>query len=396
MCEDDDALSHIEELCQVSLLCSHERGEAMRFCFLDTVREFAREKLIASGEEDTIRARHFAEFLRLADTADLALTGPDQQQWLDRLEAEHDNMRAALEWALAQADPAYGLQLGFMLWRFWQTRGYLGEGRDWLRKILAKNTDGETDEDKETKLLRARAYNALGMLAGNLNHFEEASAAYAASIRLYEECSPFDVIGPLNNLGLIYLYVGENTQAVTLFTRCLEMAAQAGRPNNNASFLNNRGMAFLHLGQSEQAERDLSQALCLYREAGNLRGAAKALSNIGALALQRGNPTQAEEPLRESLRLHHALGDREACALCLEELAECRLTVEEAAWGAAMLGAAHALRAEINAPIRPVDLPNYDKLRHSLLALVGQSAFDAIIAQQAKQFMKTLEQEAAL
>ena len=215
VCEDEDVLGHIEELCQVSLLCPEERGEAMRFCFLDTVREFAREKLTADGEENAIRARHFALFLRMADQADEALTGPDQQQWLDRLEADHDNMRAALDWALAQSNPANALELSFMLWRFWQTRGHLREGREWLRKALAKAGEGR---DNDEKRLRARVQNALGALAIHASHFEEARTASVASIALFEECSPFDVIGPLNNLGLIHLYLSEYEQAIQAFT----------------------------------------------------------------------------------------------------------------------------------------------------------------------------------
>ena len=154
-------------------------------------------------------------------------------------------------------------------------------------------------------------------------------------------------------------------------------------------------MAFLHSGQLEQAESDLAEALRLYRQAGNQRGTAKTLNNLGELALRRENPAQAEAPLRESLRLHYALGDREACAMCLEGLAECSLAAGQAARGVAMVGAAEAIRVEVNAPIRPVDAANYAQLRHALLAVLGQTEFQSILTRQAKQFMTTLKSEAA-
>jgi hypothetical protein len=141
-------------------------------------------------------------------------------------------------------------------------------------------------------------------------------------------------------------------------------------------------MALLHLGQRDAGERDLNEALTLYRQVGNLRGAAKALSNLGFFALENGTTQLAEARLQESLRLHDSLGDREASALCREGLAGCALAEGDAPRGAAQFAIAAAIRARINAPVRPVDAEGHQKLREKLIAALGEAAFSRILDEQ--------------
>jgi predicted ATPase len=249
VCDVPDALERIEELCQASLLCPEESGEIMRFCFLDTVREFSREKLTESGEKEAIEQRHLTAFLELAETANKKLLGPEQERWLNRLEQDHDNLRAALTYAAEQADGWRSLRLSSALWRFWQTRGYLTEGSDWLAASLA----AVSPQDEEQRRLWARASNGLGSLLIHANRFDEAKAALQAALDFFEPAGDPERIGPLNNLGLIYLYKGEDEAARDAFTRCLETVGTDGDPKFRSSFLNNREWPFFIWDSGTQA-----------------------------------------------------------------------------------------------------------------------------------------------
>ena len=133
-----DAFEGVSSLLDKSLLRQEEgpNGEP-RFVMLETVHEFAREKLEESAEAEEIKRAHAEYFLTLAEEAYPELRGPDQLQWLERLEAEHDNMRAALSWALERKEVEVALRLGGALWWFWWMRGYHSEGRRWLEEALA-------------------------------------------------------------------------------------------------------------------------------------------------------------------------------------------------------------------------------------------------------------------
>src|SRR5215211_8121811 len=106
---------------------------------LETIHEFAREKLEGSGEAEEVRHQHAGYFLNLADEAETRLRGPEDVEWLERLEEEHDNLRAALSWALERGEAGLDLRLAGALWRFWETHGHFSEGRRWLEKALEKN-----------------------------------------------------------------------------------------------------------------------------------------------------------------------------------------------------------------------------------------------------------------
>ena len=134
-----DALEGVSSLLEKSLLRRKEEGlEAEpRFVMLETVHEYAREKLEESGEAEEIKRAHAEYFSALAEEADSELKGPDQLQWLQRLEAEHDNMRAALGWALQPGETEVVLRLGDALWWLWSVRGHYSEGRRWLEEVAS-------------------------------------------------------------------------------------------------------------------------------------------------------------------------------------------------------------------------------------------------------------------
>jgi predicted ATPase len=166
-----EALEGVSSLVDKSLLVQEEgpNGEP-RFVMLETIHEFAREKLEESAEADEIKRAHVEFFLALAEEAFTEPRGPHQLEWLERLEAEHDNMRAALTWALERKEAEVALRLGGALRWFWSVRGYHSEGRRWLEEALAM--DGLVSPE-----VRAMALAEAGSLAfeqGELNRTQEA------------------------------------------------------------------------------------------------------------------------------------------------------------------------------------------------------------------------------
>jgi hypothetical protein len=168
-----EALEGVESLLEKSLLRQEEGVEGEpRFVMLETVHEYAREKLQESGEEQEIKGAHSQYFLALAEEADPAVEGPLLAVWLERLDEEHDNMRAALPWSLGQGEDAeLALRMGAALGEFWYLRGHFGEGRRWLEEALANSSPAPT-------AARARALQRVSWLAylqGDLDQAEEAS-----------------------------------------------------------------------------------------------------------------------------------------------------------------------------------------------------------------------------
>ena len=173
-----DAFEGVSSLLDKSLLGQEEgsNGEP-RFVMLETIHEFAREKLEESGEAEEIKRAHAEYFLTLAEEAYPELKGPDQLEWLERLEAEHDNMRAALSWALERKEAEVALRLGGALWWFWAMRGYHSEGRRWLEEALAIDGRG-------SPVSRAMALAGAGWLASQQGDLDRAQEACEEGLQL--------------------------------------------------------------------------------------------------------------------------------------------------------------------------------------------------------------------
>src|SRR5262249_39322181 len=150
---------------------------------LETLREYALERLEASGEEGALRRRHAVYFMALAEEAEPELRGSKQARWLERLEREHGNLRAALGWALQQGEVELGLRLAAALYLYWDVRGYFGEGREWLEQFLVLSSSDETRHS--SRAARAKALNRLGNLAHAQGDFTQAIAWQEESLALW-------------------------------------------------------------------------------------------------------------------------------------------------------------------------------------------------------------------
>ncbi len=270
---DLEVFEGVASLVEKSLL-RQETGpdSAPRFTMLETIREFGVERQAARGEEAAMRNAHAAHFLALVEQAEPALLGPDQVAWLKRLDAEHDNLRAALDWCLA-SDAEVGLRLAGALSLFWQVRGYLLEGRRWLEALLA--------QAPQRAAVRAKALHAAGQLARH-------QADIARGISLCEE-------------------------SVAIYR-------ERGEKRGGAYVLRTLGLLVADGGDPERARALFEESLALSRETGDELGVARALSTLGCLALVEGDYRRAKACQEESLALFHRMQDTRSIAVVLGNL----------------------------------------------------------------------------
>ena len=216
--EQDDVLDLLSTLVDKSLVVARMGTDgAMRYWMLETIRHYAREKLEESGEAGETRGRHAAFFLALAEEAEPELSGNQQGLWVERLEGEHDNVRAALSWVLEREEGELGLRFGGALWRFWTARGYISEGLGWLESVLARSGSRVTPP-------RVKVLEGIGWQFQALGDYERARATYEEMLGLSRELGDKgNVATALNSLGTVAAQQGDNERARTLLRENLEV-----------------------------------------------------------------------------------------------------------------------------------------------------------------------------
>ncbi|MCH8980226.1 MAG: tetratricopeptide repeat protein [Armatimonadetes bacterium] len=379
--DESDVIDLLSSLVDKSLVIAEDRGGHARYRMLDTVRDYAADRLEQDGDPEAWRDRHLAYFAGLAEQAEPELTGKDQLTWLNRLEAEHDNLRAALDWASAKPDGAeQALRTSGLLWRFWDVHGHHSEGRARLESALERSA-GET-------AARALALYGVGMLCWNLSefgpavrHLEDSLAIYrdlgdkrgaaaplnglgivewqqgnyASARRRYEEtlalCRGLDnkrgVSIALHNLGLIAREQGDYAAARSLYEECLATDRELGDRRGAANATTNLGIIALEEGDYAGARRLHEESLALYSELGDRRGVAAATTNLGTVDLEEGDCAAARRLVQESSAIFLEIGDPLGAANAIEVLAPA-LSIERRPLDAARLwGAAEALREEV-------------------------------------------------
>jgi predicted ATPase/DNA-binding XRE family transcriptional regulator len=309
-----DTLDLVAALVDQSLVKSLEPASGgPRLAMLETVREYALERLEASDEAETIRREHAAYFLAMAERAEEALTGPAQADWLDHLEAELDNLRAALTWT-SEHDPATAVRLAGALWRFWYVRGYLGEGRDWAQAALARGGG--------TLAERAKAFYAAGGLAQEQGDNAQATPLLEAGLAAARAAGEHAVAAQcLSDLGFIARNRGAYAQAAALHEEALALQREMGDRRAVACTLGNLGSIAQHRRDAAQAEALFAEALATFHEIGDLPHAADVCANLAILANQVGHHARAQRLAEEALDTYRDLGDRQAVAIALMALA---------------------------------------------------------------------------
>jgi DNA-binding CsgD family transcriptional regulator len=286
-----------------------------RFDMLETIREFAIERIEASGEAEATRRAHAEFYLALAERAEPELRGPAQATWLARLEADHDNIRAALGWALERGETDLGLCLVAAIWRFWWIRGHLGEGLAWLERALAL--------EGGSPAARGRALKGAGTLAADLGDYPRAEALHQVALTLWRELGdPQGMARALDDLGNAAHDLGDLDRAVPLHEQALTLARDSGDKRGVASAANNLGMVAVYRGELARAEALFGEALTFTRELGDTFWVASVLMNLGMVALRAGDLSHATARYEESLTLSRDLADRRGIALALIDLGE--------------------------------------------------------------------------
>ncbi|MGH2617775.1 MAG: ATP-binding protein, partial [Thermomicrobiales bacterium] len=307
----------VASLVEQSLLRAEEQADgAPRLLMLETIREYALEQLEAGPEAAAMRRRHAAWFLAIAEEAEAALTGLEQAAWLDRLEAEHDNLRAALEWATRHGEAGLGLRLAGALWQFWWIRGHLSEGRARLARALTASA-GPT-------AVRAKALDGAGALAEAQGDCDQAASLHEAALALYRDLG--DQLGcarALQNLGIIEQHDrGNVARAGTLFVEALALFRTVDDAQGIAAGLNNLGTIALRQRGFAQAAALFTESLARSRALGDRRGVGIGLSSLGALAFMQEDFEQAQMHYEESLAVWRELDDIQDIAVVLGNLGE--------------------------------------------------------------------------
>lgn len=307
----DDAISTMQvldvltQLIDKSLvLTDMSRDGLVRYRLLESVRAYGCEQLEAGDDARHVRLRHARFYVALAEMAEPALRGADQAAWLDRLEIDHDNLRAALQWSIENGEAALSLRLSSALLVFWHTRGYLSEGQHWLNRALAA---GHTAAPQ----LRAKALWSIGRLSMFQGDYPQATAALEASRELYQQAG--DPIGDAyacSSLGSLAIFQGAYDQAVALLEASAAVFRAAADQYGCAVALVNLAAAFGRSGRHQQAAIVLEESLACFQAVGEKRGIMATLSNLGATARYQREYGRAQAFIEEALELARELGDQ--------------------------------------------------------------------------------------
>lgn len=306
VCAADDVASHevldvLTHLVDKSLVVAEEEDRENRYRLLETVKQYGRDKLVESGEAPAVRNRHLEWFLTLAESAGPKLQTAEQLEWLNRLDAEHDNIRGALEWALESAHEEIPARMADALWWFWTLRGHTSEGREWLNKAVARAS--------KPGRIRALTLASAGMLAFFAADYPAATALGQEGLQIGRDLDDGDAKGyALVVLAMVAGARGEYERARSLAEESLLLTNVGGHLWEKGAVSTIMGSFAFQVGDFTQAERLLQEGLSVFKDLGDRWGIAFALQLLGQLARSRGEYAQAAEMLEESLTLSRQLG----------------------------------------------------------------------------------------
>ncbi len=339
---DLDVLGGVQSLLDNSLLQPVVgRGDEPRFWMLETIQEYAREKLAEQGEAVQIAEHHAEYFLALAELAAPELKGADQLQWLARLECDHDNLRAAEKW-LRETGQWEGIgRLGGALWRFWVAHSHLTEGRQQLEAVL-------TVGGQISLAVRAKVCHGVGVLAWTQGDNAAARRFFESALALSQADEYAAEKGILlNNLGHLAILRAAYDEAEALLAEAFAMQEAIGDRWGSAYTLNNLGVVAMLRGDYLKASTLMEESLSLRRARGDTHGIADSLSSLGDVLLLQGQGDRAKAVFRECLDIFQQLGDKSGIADCFQGLAAAAALQGDPTRAARLAGAAATLRKVI-------------------------------------------------
>ncbi|MCA1704524.1 MAG: hypothetical protein LC808_15190, partial [Actinobacteria bacterium] len=381
-----DVLEGLASLVDKSLV--RAAGEQERFLMLETIREFALEKLEESDEAEEVRQAHAEFFRALAEQSYASLAGSRQVATLEQVRREQSNFRIALGWAMA-AEPQISLHLSSNLWRFWRIEGQLAEGRDWLERSL--------EVADAPAAIRARALRGLSVIAEIQHDYATARVAAHEAMKLFDELQDQGGIARcLEILAGLSEEEGDLEGAAKGYGRTKEIYEQLGDEHGVAVALGNLANVALLREDNESALELTGASMQLYESQGDAEGMASSLLNRGLALLGSGTPSRSRPPFRRALALAVELHHKHLVTVALEGLAAEAAMVNNLECAARLLGAASQLRSDEQVPRDSLEQRFYaETLRrlrehfdpHDLDGLLGEGCYRSrdIVISEAKR-----------
>ncbi|MBI3741839.1 MAG: tetratricopeptide repeat protein [Chloroflexi bacterium] len=355
-----DPLTH---LIDKSLVIAEEHNGATRYRMLETIRQYARDKLLESDEGARVRDRHLDFYLKFAEDAEPKLGGEEQLTWFNRLETEHDNLRFALEWSLSEQRIEKGLRIGGALDRFWFARGYWNEAYQRLTDLLKTQGGGRRT------LARGKVLRAAGEFTNRIGYFEDSRSLFEESITILRELGaegrellelaltryalaltwrdlasarPYvdeaarlsresgnrrNLAAALNVLAGNVRRTGDFESARKFFGESVEIYRELGNSSIYTTVLGNLGLLYLDYGDLEKAKEYLEKAVAISRQVGNKQSFASATAGLGNIARLRGQYDEAESLLKQAIAEFRELGDKMFVARQLVSMGRLQLAI---------------------------------------------------------------------
>jgi len=365
-----DVLPHLERLVEHNLVRWDEHAAESRYHMLETIREFARGQLDASGDGQAIRQAHGAYFLALAEHAAPALYGSQQLAWLTQLETDHANLRAALEWFRDEEESESLLRMAAALWRFWFIRGYPREGRAWLSQALAS-------PQPWSPVLREALHGA-SMLAGNQGDHHEAAALADQLLTLAQAHDDDEAAArALFLLSYAATYRNDRDQALSLANQALTIFRDLGNPHPLADILNRLGIEEHNQGNYTRAAALYKEVQDIWRELGCIWELVCVTTNLGVTAQAQGNIARAAAQYRESLDLLQSVGESWMIEELLALVAALAAATGHREQAARLIGATDRLLEVIGLALVPFVHVFYERAWSRLGRELGEGVFAA-------------------
>lgn len=352
-----ESLDNLSQLLDKSLVVRMANPALeQRFTMLETLREFAQERLVWREEVKILQQRHAYYYMNLAEGTELKLRGPQQVVWLAQLDQEQENLRAALQWLIEKAQtgqpPAAGfgtqsqplfsknnqscfqpenfagspleaaslaLQMAAALALYWEIRGFYSEGRHWLAQVLELGV--AENKDVQFMQARAKALNKAGDLAFLQGEFQQAGVFLEESLALKRQLEDKPGIATvLNSFGNLAVWQRDFNRAAQVVAESLAIRQELNDPAGIAIALRNLGNIYTATGDYQQAAEVYTESLAIAERLNNKLGQATALGSLGKVFLLQEHYEQAGRLLGESLRLFEELGDKRRIAITLDLL----------------------------------------------------------------------------
>jgi predicted ATPase/DNA-binding CsgD family transcriptional regulator len=366
-----EILDLLTQLVDKSLVIAETHSAEARYRLLETVRHHARDRVLETGEDIEARRRHRDWFLGLAETADLHMGGREEESWIERLEIEHDNFRAALEWCLTVGrDTEAALRLGGSLGWLWYVRGHYSEGIKWLERALSLKSCA-------SPAVRSLALGTSGYLAAFLGQRERAIELSEEALLLAREVGDKSPIGHcLVRLGYCALVQGDFDKSQTVILEGLALFREVGDKNGIAQAINCLGEAARSRGDYQAALTLYQDSVAIKREIGDRRGIAMTVVNLGFMALHQGDYQAGASFFREALGLNRNFGYKKGIPTSITGLAGVALEEGQPDRAVRLLGAANVMLEAISGHFDPPDQVDYDRFLSNARATLGENAFE--------------------